>query len=974
MPARLITIADVHARDISATELTAGVPLRHELMRLWPEGISGSWKLYAREVAPRFQLSDEEIADWEVSDLDVLILVQLPGTVEFWVSFAISILLSAASYLLAPKPRRNQKNTAAEDMESATNQLAGQSNLLRPGARVPDILGRMRVYPDLLTNPLAQWFWPQTQVIDQFFAVGVGRYEASEVQLGETPVTSIAGNSPTFYRPALLADDGSTTLPGDVVPMIRASRSSPAVDNISLDAVTSGGDVPAAGVTFNAAAKTLSSPTALGLTNDRPIRVGPSSINAGDYWVVGVPDPSQTIGPFVYQLVGPVLDEVNVSPTITMWAGYTSDPAGPIDAGGASLTYWQQLGTGTPGPFGFPVSVRLINPYTGTRWYAYATGVTYLYDEPTTIISSSSLDLGNNFATRAPVNITPGWAWYDGYTFHPTNLLMFYLDPATVSVLGAPLAAPPPPIWTSRYTVPIPSPDEIWIDVAFAQGLIAYDNGTSKAFVVNVSAEFRRQGVPGTEVSVPLQAFSGQKTQYMRRTDVFEVAGTDLHYVGPDVHYTLPGSGPIEVRLKRDTAIPVEDATHQYVTSCAWASLIGIRRLPERLYPDVTIARLRLQNTRSASSLGENAFNLVAQRVLPHWTGTAWSTPAATTSWADHFVARCKAQDGANLPDTLIDLGGIYSLQSSLDAMDSAQQGRISMALDQVQDIDAELAQIADVVRARVYRVGRKVYVARDQKTTQRIALFNGRAKSADAESQQIRLKSTNDADAVIVQWLDTASGWKWREYQYPESIAPANPLRIGALNANWAQAWRRARYEWERISYQRETMTCSVTEDGRICRPGDVINMTDDVANLSLAAGEIIRIDGTVLTLDQPIDSFGTNPTILLRDLEGVDVDAIPVTAVAGSPDKVQLARAPIATVVIKARDEALGSLYAFYNDARASVRPWMLTAVQTNGPYVQVSGVNYTDRVYQGDIDALPAPPAIVTAGGVLLPRGIA
>ena len=266
---------------------------------------------------------------------------------------------------------------------------------------------------------------------------------------------------------------------------------------------------------------------------------------------------------------------------------------------------------------------------------------------------------------------------------------------------------------------------------------------------------------------------------------------------------------------------------------------------------------------------------------------------------------------------------------------------------------------MADVVRAVVYRVGRKIFVTRDQQTSLRIALFNGRAKSSDAEAVGIRFRSDDDNDAVSVTWVDEGAGWKWREYQYPEGLKQ-NVLRIAASCANWAQVWRRAAYEWHKLQYRREQLSVPVTEDGRICRPGDVVNVTDDLANLAICAGEVITVAGLTLTLDKDADfTAGGAHTILVRDIRGETVDAIPVTAGAAT-NQVVLSRA--AAVTLKGRDEALGTLYALYADAHATVRPWLVTGVEASGPYVQLTGTNYTDRVYTGDTATLPGIPPII------------
>ena len=244
-------------------------------------------------------------------------------------------------------------------------------------------------------------------------------------------------------------------------------------------------------------------------------------------------------------------------------------------------------------------------------------------------------------------------------------------------------------------------------------------------------------------------------------------------------------------------------------------------------------------------------------------------------------------------------------------------------------------------------------------------ALFNGRAKSPDAETTATRMSADADNDAVSVQWVDEAHGFKLREHVRTDTPgAPRNALRVGTRFANWPQAWRRAEYEWARLKYRRETMQCNVTEDGRLCRPGDVIMMTDDIANLAIAAGEVLDVAGLTLTLDRDVGFVTGAHSIMLRDVEGRTLDVIPVSA-ADAPNRVTLARVPL--IEIQGRDITLGTLFAFYSDANANVRRWLLTAVELSDAYVKLTGVNDTPLVYAGDSAALPGPPAPVALRGL-------
>jgi hypothetical protein len=902
----LIVLADPLAGERADYPLTQGARLGDELVRLFPEGLGPpeTWRLYDRCVEPGAELDKADAEHITLSPNDLVILMRTPGTPNFWVQLAITALLSFVSYILQPFPNR-PRATQSEQRESGNNQLAGQSNMLRPGGRVPEIMGRVRAYPDLLTMPVERWVDGITQSIEQYFVMGRGSHQIEDQRLGDTPITSIHGASTQPFQP------------GETVTPITVVKISTTVEGISLDAQQSTVP-PVAGIQFVASNRTMISPSALAIQIGAPVRIGGTLSNNGTFFVVSV----SGSGPFTYVLEGPVVNEPSANAIFTNWeSSYDS----------SRYCNYQSNTIQVPGAlFGIAPGSAVSFTIGGSTQYG--------------TIGSAVTPPGNTITILTAVTNMYGVAYSFASQSNVLTYLRLWTPPPVGATVFAPLEADP----TDWHAVPMDDPEQVWIDIAFPGGLLKYVNGERQAYMVQVRADFRRAGQTDPQAT-RLFSPQGSRQRYLQWT-----------YPVPVASLALPGTGTIEVRLQRVTEIKPDTATEQYVSDTRWQQLRGMKLLPERVYPDVTIMRVGLTNSRSAVSIGEQTYNAVLTRVLPTWNGSAWTVPAPTRRWADNFVSRLKAIDGANRTDAEIDLAGIYALQADLDALDGGAQGQISLTLDQQQDIDAELAQCADVVRAVVYRVGKKVYVSRDRAQANAIALFNGRSKSAEGEAIAVRMKSDDEHDAVLVQWIDEFSAWKLREFQYPEGVLASNVLRIAAISANWPQGYRRARFEWNRVRYRREQVSVAVTEEGRICRPGDVVHVTDDIANLALAAGEVIFISANVLTLDREVTFAGSGAhTILLRDVAGVAVDAVPCVALAGSPNKVQMSRAP--TVTIKGRDEALGTLYSFYSDAAVTVRKWLLTAVEANGPYVQLTGQNYSARVYEGDAVALPARPPL-------------
>lgn len=286
------------------------------------------------------------------------------------------------------------------------------------------------------------------------------------------------------------------------------------------------------------------------------------------------------------------------------------------------------------------------------------------------------------------------------------------------------------------------------------------------------------------------------------------------------------------------------------------------------------------------------------------------------------------------------------------------------MTLDELQDIDAELQLIASIVRAQVYRIGRKLFVTRDQGGKVPLALFTGRSKSPEGETVQLAMKNDGENDAVITTWFDRANGWKQREYQYPVGVTPVNALHVTPVQATWAQAYRRAVYEWNRSQYRRDVLTMQATEEARLIHIGDVVNVTDDIANLAQSAGEVFAVAGLTLTLDRDTNLAAGGFSIMLRGQDGRALDSMPVTQGA-SLRQIILSRA--AAFAIKGRDDGMGTIYAIYQTASAVIRPWLVTNLEPGPDYTSVAAVNWRTEVFAGDAGTLPPVPTFDIVRGL-------
>jgi hypothetical protein len=940
--AELVVIRDPLRGGRTFVNLRPGETIAAELRRHFPDGIPGAWELYRGEAHPDCYLP---YASHETSRVDggryVLVMKPTgPLAGPLLLAFMVSALLSIVQTIFAPD--MVNKASPSPDSSSPNNRLAGQTNQLRPGARVPDILGVVRAYPDLFAAPIEQWT-RRTQFIQQFFVLGVGDYSVANAKVGETPVANISG--------AALNQYGTTSN----VPTILAVKTSSEIGSMGLTVESDALSQPGAGAVFAASGSTMTTQSYVPVTVGTPIRIDGTASNNGFFDVTAAAAPSQPNPPFVYTLAGrAVVSESAATPSIQNCIPVQNlrpvdtQPYGPSStpltiAGGANVYINNTVGVITR--FSYVSGGSPVNLIGTCATVGFVSGSHY----PGAIDYFSTYKTLANVAINFPAADLPP----PPIPFQPQQHTYIYVSEYTDP--GAPGTGtgggPTYNLFTNWYVAPMQNPDEIWIDIAFPSGLAWYQSGTRKPYSIGVTAEIRRVGAAAAQATQSW-TFTDSTQGYIRWTERIVVSSL-----------SLPAGSPyIQVRLQQTTEFLADDATNQRIQDTRWERFAATRNLDSAPYPTITVMRLTMQNTQSAVNVaaGNSSFNCEATRVLPTWTGSAWSTPAASTKWADALVARMKAIDGANKTDADIDIAGIYAIQATLNGQDSGAQGAISLTLDTSQDIDAELQLIGGLARCVIYRVGTKLFASRDQGGKTAVALFTGRSKSPEAETLALSLASESDPDAFLIQYIDVGAGYKIRTYQFPTAVTPANPTTLSPPFANWAQAWRRAQYEWNRLQLRRDSVSMSATDEARLLHLGDVINVVDDVSNLAQSAGEVIAIsdDFLTLTLDRalPFTSGGASYTVLLRSQDGRTTDSVPLAA-SSAGNLAVLSRG--AAFPVKGRDDGLGSMYAIYSASLATVRPWLVTMLEQDAPYMKVTGANWRNEVFAGDTATLPPAP---------------
>ena len=132
-------------------------------------------------------------------------VVEVPQA-EYVIPLIVSLVVSVASVLLAPKP--NVPSATNRRQDSPTNQLGNRSNDARPGERFQDVRGfEPAVYADLLMVPHRRY--ENNREAEYIYGtVSAGKARIGEARDGITPLGSIAGAQLNVYWPHTSPNNG----------------------------------------------------------------------------------------------------------------------------------------------------------------------------------------------------------------------------------------------------------------------------------------------------------------------------------------------------------------------------------------------------------------------------------------------------------------------------------------------------------------------------------------------------------------------------------------------------------------------------------------------------------------------------------------------------------------------------------------------------------------------------------------------
>ena len=337
--------------------------------------------------------------------------------------------------------------------------------------------------------------------------------------------------------------------------------------------------------------------------------------------------------------------------------------------------------------------------------------------------------------------------------------------------------------------------------------------------------------------------------------------------------YDVP-EGRYEIRATR---LDDKDTSSRAGHEIRWSSAKGFI-VAEHNYGNVTMIALKMRATNNLSQRSSRLLNCIVTRKLPIWSSqNGWSEPIATNSIAWALADVLKAEYGAKLDDSRIDL-------DTLQYLDKIWQNRgdtFNAVFDSKLTVFEALSRIAKCGRAVAFLQGGIVRFVRDEAKTIPLALFSPRNIVKNSLSIQYIMPSEDTADSVTIEYFSNKT-WKTTEITgiLPESTSnnTATVELFGCTDKE--QALREALYMAAANRYRRRIVSFMTELDGLIPSYGDLVAITHDMPSWG-QGGEILKQEGNKLILSEPVvfDS-DTIHYITLRKPNGQLSGPYPVTA----------------------------------------------------------------------------------------------
>ncbi len=182
-------------------EVEQGSNLMDCIEKYFPMGFGCDVEMYWNAVG-EFPFFKSEWAGRENLEIDInqnLHIVCTPKGFDPITLLYVAVAAVAASVVVATSidvPPNDTGNVK----QSPNNQLNAQTNIARSGQAIPYIVGRVRSYPDLISEPVLEFVNNRLEITEQFL-IGTGSHLLEDPRQAEASIDDIDGTTVQFFQP-----------------------------------------------------------------------------------------------------------------------------------------------------------------------------------------------------------------------------------------------------------------------------------------------------------------------------------------------------------------------------------------------------------------------------------------------------------------------------------------------------------------------------------------------------------------------------------------------------------------------------------------------------------------------------------------------------------------------------------------------------------------------------------------------------
>lgn len=934
---KVIIVPDVYDLSTwSEAEVEDVLGYIYQQFDVWPENA----KIYHNQIAGSCEVTpnhpkriNAQIEHIQKMDGTFYVVIE-PAWLQilFYVIVAITAAYSLYTVLTMPKPQ-------APLAGSSNNELAQRSNQARLNARIPDIFGRVRSYPDLIAQTYTI-FKDGIEIEECLMCIGRGYFQILDMRDGDTDVANIAGTSVSVYDPftsivgipIYQVGEAFTELPKFV-------KTSSSINGQTIEQPNSA--VLESSSTWFQSPNLIKS-TGLDFTqkfeaNDRIALSGAvygvqdvnlsGSIMVNEDKMVIIESSTNIDNPNLFKgllLTGALVDIETTTGTPPVTETNTRDLSGQYVVSGVTKTVISG---------GFHYEITLSNPEKVNANWQYV-------NNSYTITAGASLNRNSNSITLD-----------DTYTINSVTAdTIALVNPSAINS-----------DWDKLLTLPNQSTQGQDVLVRFDAvsskyvGWFNFDMPEATQAVFNfffpngLYYQDSKGGVWEEKITViiELQAIDGNGDPVGSITTINqEIRANNKSQFGKTIYIDLPTAGSFRFRLSRTT--PTQAGKTQ--DTCKIKSVYGMTDSSISDYGNVTIVRSRTVATDGALSIKERKLNCLVNRKLPldgagplqvtHSAGQALINLALD----EHIGRRTSAE---------VDIAQINAEIAKVNTyFGSDLMSEFNYTID---DDNLSFEEIAGMVASSAfcepYRFGSLTRLKFEQPQENAVLLFNHRNKVPLTEKRSYTFGVQKDYDGVELEYTSDVDDARVK-YIIPEDITPKNPLKITTTGIrNEAQAKVRAWREWNKLRYKYMSCEIEVLDESELLIRNDRILNADNTI-VDTQDGEVEAVDGLIIKTSQPCTFDVGSDYFIHLQISNATVDVVPCIA---GVDKyhVVLSRPPVQPLVVS-DDRYVKTLYTLVRADQTEAQAFMLEELT---PQTQMTNTlkasNYDARFYERDHD---------------------